>query len=1685
MKLFLLLTYVAAAFAVPTTPIVEHEGSCPQLPIAICIGDTCETDDRCGQKEKCCPTSCGSKVCIAAIPPEDVQSITDNTPEGDINNAKHVAHEHEGTCPPIPIAICIGDTCETDDRCGQMEKCCPTSCGSRVCIVALPPEHVQSITDSTPERDINNAKHVAHDQPRPGKCPLPDDITGDCSESNCQSDSTCGTNEKCCMTRCNNKMCVAAVTRPEDQSRPGKCPLPDDITEDCSESNCESDSTCGTNERCCMTRCNNKMCVPVVTRPSIDFIQQEQLRHTGDCPLPTEITVDCSASGSASICQADSMCAPKEKCCLTTCKKDMCVPAVPRQSVNLVRRPADQPRPGKCPLPDDITGDCSESNCQSDSTCGTNEKCCMTRCNNKMCVAAVTRPEDQPRPGKCPLPDDITGDCSESNCQSDSVCGTNEKCCMTRCNNKMCVAAVTRPEDQPRPGKCPLPDDITGDCSESNCQSDSTCGTNEKCCMTRCNNRMCVAAVTRPEDQPRPGKCPLPDDITGDCSESNCQSDSTCGTNEKCCMTRCNNKMCVAAVTRPEGILKEDRRLKRQPFPDPRPEQIIEESEDRIRWCVPSVCELKKCQRMVNEFTYNLTPRKDWRCIQAESKEQCLYWVSRRLADVAVTRVDDVYTAVKKYKLKPIVYEAPVVKGSESQALNIWESITLAITRRDNTEINRWSDIQGKPSCHAGIQQTFSFKAPVCSLISKEIIPKRGDYIESASHFFSESCVPGILDRKYNIKGTYPLNLCEACAKNSGRCSMTEDRYAGIEGSLTCLSESKGQVAFVDRTFLEKIIADGRASNYKVICEDQSTDLDQQSTTWKTNKACQLAVTPRPTVVVNSQKSTTYISNVIDLMTKAAKIYGKKSVSSFKLFESVSYKCLVKDKEGVYENDIIFRDTKGDETREIVTITDDKPFADEFFREFSSCMNLDPKPSAKWCVVTQAALDKCIEMKTNFDKTDKVNDIAWGCEKLPSTMECMKAVLNGTADLYSTDPTETFIAGHEFKHQPILSQYFDTLTTPLYTDTTNKSFDETTYTYTIGIMKKDRFYDLYGSDARHVKSLRNLNTCHAGMKKLSSFHHPIGWLLANGTIPRIGSIFESVNRYFDLSCLPGSDPSIWRLDTDLLMGHELNWGFNSLYFYNFTGFQWFIWNSPATWNYYNWDRQTPCTLQSLLLDNIEKQSGLSGIGKTHIHQDDLDWQMLKDIVGLPDDITHVQGLDDQITNSGPPGAPRKNSRVNDIQKHNENGVKIGRLRSNILSYALQMRYERMEQLGEVMKFLHNVPTVPDIRNRNSDWMNHPSVQSYLEIYYPNMIGYYSGLFEDAEIRKREFNRYTNPIWLSTKYSNYVDVMKTHQREMCHSCIGYGPKKCVEDTTAEPYFDYIGSLACLEEKAGDIAFFEAHKFQELLNADGQKRPEEYVLVCPTGEVVLYQNEVSIIEKCNFGRVPYPAIVTSHIKTGSWRWNVTKALLSAQEIFNVQLRRSDPAQFSMFGENSVFDRSTTELRPINLLHQTHQTFLGPMLLHSMEAIIKPSNFDWWKEDSKKCYGETYTNILTEKDGTCNAIVKNVTCVGSPPTKTVSVGRYGKKTEVTVEMCSRPTKHIRKVAEFTCENGDGYMKPVTVAVSCECVPCNELTYSPTWNKDHFWKTDAKLYHRNKVSNKESDYDLWGNKLQGKATL
>lgn len=66
----------------------------------------------------------------------------------------------------------------------------------------------------------------------------------------------------------------------------------------------------------------------------------------------------------------------------------------------------------------------------------------------------------------------------------------------------------------------------------------------------------------------------------------------------------------------------------------------------------------------------------------------------------------------------------------------------------------------------------------------------------------------------------------------------------------------------------------------------------------------------------------------------------------------------------------------------------------------------------------------------------------------------------------------------------------------------SNSKDPMTESITIGVMRKDIKNDL--------PEMKGLKMCNGGVDKLSGFLHPMGWLMANGTVPRRPTPLESI-----------------------------------------------------------------------------------------------------------------------------------------------------------------------------------------------------------------------------------------------------------------------------------------------------------------------------------------------------------------------------------------------------------------------------------------------------------------------------------------------------------------------------------------------------------------------------------------------
>uniref|UniRef100_A0A6I8PGI0 WAP domain-containing protein n=1 Tax=Ornithorhynchus anatinus TaxID=9258 RepID=A0A6I8PGI0_ORNAN len=222
-------------------------------------------------------------------------------------------------------------------------------------------------------------------------------------------------------------------------------------------------------------------------------------------------------------------------------------------------------RPGTCP-PDNIRCIQAEADqCQDDSNCPGNQKCCHYQCGMKckdpqgttdsQKVKAVQDPlvtvwpgitdgkkgqsKDVVKKGSCPV---VNIRCAMLNppnhCLKDSECPAEKKCCEGACG-KACVTPENTPADVVKKGSCPV---VNIRCAMLNppnrCLKDSECPAEKKCCEGACGK----ACVTPENSSQRPGTCP-PDNIRCKQAEADqCKDDSKCPGNQKCCHYQCGMK---------------------------------------------------------------------------------------------------------------------------------------------------------------------------------------------------------------------------------------------------------------------------------------------------------------------------------------------------------------------------------------------------------------------------------------------------------------------------------------------------------------------------------------------------------------------------------------------------------------------------------------------------------------------------------------------------------------------------------------------------------------------------------------------------------------------------------------------------------------------------------------------------------------------------------------------------------------------------------------------------------------------------------------------------------------------------------------------------------------------------------------------------------------------------------------
>ncbi|XP_055389927.1 uncharacterized protein LOC129618922 [Condylostylus longicornis] len=251
--------------------------------------------------------------------------------------------------------------------------------------------------------------------------------------------------------------------------------------------------------------------------------------------------------------------------------------------------------------------------------------------------------------------------------------------------------------------------------------------------------------------------------------------------------------------------------------------------EKHLKICAPERL-IEDCKDLLDRVKQN-DPKID--CISGRDRIDCLEMLQNNEADVVAVEHEDVYLAAEMDKTAfRIIAELRHEKDDTAE-----EEDQILIKK--SSTIKGLKDLKGLKSCHPNFNSYYGYKIPVVILkrhgllnVSKDpTIPALERELQALSEFFEQSCIVGPYSNDENIdqewKKKYP-NLCQIC-DNPVECDEN-DKYANFNGSIECLINGEGDVAFTTREDIrqyfgltdEKGNTDVNINDYELLCEDGS-----------------------------------------------------------------------------------------------------------------------------------------------------------------------------------------------------------------------------------------------------------------------------------------------------------------------------------------------------------------------------------------------------------------------------------------------------------------------------------------------------------------------------------------------------------------------------------------------------------------------------------------------------------------------------------------------------------------------------------------------------------------------------------------------------------------------------------------------------------------------------------------------
>lgn len=464
-------------------------------------------------------------------------------------------------------------------------------------------------------------------------------------------------------------------------------------------------------------------------------------------------------------------------------------------------------------------------------------------------------------------------------------------------------------------------------------------------------------------------------------------------------------------------------------------------------------------------------------CVRGDSIEGCMQMIANKTADMTTMDSGDQFVSYQQYGLVALAAEN---YGDDSGA-SYWG---VAVVHKDmcKDEITL-KDLKGKNSCHTGYGKTTGWNAPVGYMISKNIlssVDEDGSVLpdaEAVAAFFGDTCAPRTgtlgpkLERTENGDITSVLweeGLCTSCA---GDCT-TEDPYYDYTGSLQCLMDNKGDVAFVKH----------------------STPLDAEE---EDQEHLRLLCFSKPGC-----------ASLEDYDTCGIKVPAHAIMGREELINGAAIKALVaaaEDEEFVASitevaglKNVVVKKT----TQKLDLVSDFEEFFGQEYMESITALHRFNQPTMRFCVHSEEELTFCNE---HMPSLNNGQDYANFTCTLPEGKSCPQAIADGEADLVVLDSHDTYNANKAQGLEVVAAEDYGSGTMEY---------------YAVAVVTKD----FCEGGKKTFNDLQGLTACSTSYRKTAGWTVPIGYMLSTEAMPYVSvqddvqDDAESATAFFSKTC---------------------------------------------------------------------------------------------------------------------------------------------------------------------------------------------------------------------------------------------------------------------------------------------------------------------------------------------------------------------------------------------------------------------------------------------------------------------------------------------------------------------------------------------------------------------------------------